>query len=92
MEIWKVKNSFVKILKEMDTILNLNAIKKKMRTKPKGQRLYAFFDASPLSLTARQVDDVEKIVDKGYKEAKQYLLAAKKKHEIHERLTKEIAK
>ena len=61
----------------MDTMLKLSSVKKKMRNKPKGQRLYNFFYGDASLLTPAQISDIERIVDKEYQDTKQFLQEAK---------------
>ena len=48
-------------------IHNLSAIKSKMKDQPRGQRIYAFFDGDFSKLSARQIAEMEKIINKGNK-------------------------
>ena len=50
-------------------IYNLSAIKSKMKQKPRGQRIYAFFEGDYAKLTPSQINQMEKIIAKGHESA-----------------------
>lgn len=61
----------------MATMLKLAAVKKKMRKKPQGQRLYDFFKGDASLLSPAQIEDVERIVDADYEKTKAFITDAK---------------
>jgi DNA primase len=58
-------------------IHNLSAIKSKMKDKPRGQRIYAFFEGDYTKLTPRQISQMEKIIAKGHEKALAVIKKAK---------------
>lgn len=58
-------------------MLKLAAVKKKMKKKPKGQRLYDFFTGQTQLLTPHQIDEVERIIDADYQNTKEFLKEAR---------------
>lgn len=61
----------------MATIFKLATIKRKMKSKPKGQRLNNFFNGAYEDLTPAQRQQVEAIIDKEYLETKKMFTEAK---------------
>lgn len=59
--------------KSMDHLLNLQAVKKKMKKKPATNQLYTFFYGRAESFNQEQIKDVKKIVTASYKELMEFL-------------------
>lgn len=62
----------------MDHIVNVNAIKRKMKLKPQGQRLHNFFIGATTFLTIEQVNEIEVIVKEENKRTLEFLKSAKR--------------
>lgn len=61
----------------MDHILNIQAIKRKMKKKPQGQRLHNFFLGANTLLTKEEITEIERIIEKENKRVAKYLESAK---------------
>lgn len=60
----------------MEHILNLASVEKKMKDKPKGQRLYHFFWGTSSVLTYEQIKEIKKIATAEHRKMDRYLNAA----------------
>lgn len=66
----------------MEHILNLRSIVRKMKEKPKSQRMYYFFWGTPNQLSVDQMKDIKSIVEKEHRQMVLFLdkaISAKKK-------------
>ncbi len=61
----------------MATIFKLAQIERKMKSKPKGQRLNDFFNGAYSQLSAAQIKQAEEIIDNEYAKAKKLFNEAK---------------
>lgn len=61
----------------MATIFKLALVHRKMKSKPKGQRLNDFFNGAYSQLSPAQIDQAEAIIDKEYLKAKEIFSKAK---------------
>ena len=60
-------------------VWNLNALKRKMKRKPPGLRLYNFFLGADTILTKQEIADLERVISEENKRLAKYLEAAKQK-------------
>lgn len=68
-------HTFVKIFTPMqkDHILNVQAIKNKMKVKPTGQRLHFAFIGVPYQLTKEEIAEIKQIIKEEEKKAIEFL-------------------
>lgn len=72
MVVWSCLYTFVEN-KQMDHLLNLRAIFKRMKDKPKSQRLYNFFWGASKHLEPEQIKDIKKILLADHKKVISFL-------------------
>lgn len=58
-------------------ILKLSEITRKMKSRPRGQKIYQFFSGDVGALSKSQIRDIEKILQKDYDKTMNYLDKAK---------------
>ncbi len=58
-------------------LLNIAAIKAKMKNPPAGQKIYQFFSGNTSVLRKSQVAEIERIVESGNKKTMRFLSTAK---------------
>ena len=63
----------------MEHVLNINAIKRKMKCKPTGQRLHHFFLGANTILTKEEIAELKKVIEQNHKKMQEYLDEAAKK-------------
>ena len=64
---------FVKNYETMSEILNISAIKNKMKDQPPGQQLYSFFAGGLHKVTVSQIKEAKKIIDAEHKKTTKFL-------------------
>ncbi len=68
---------FVVKFETMKHVVNVSAVKKRMRKKPIGQRLHHFFIGVPGQLSTEELNELESVLNKEHKKLIEFIDKAK---------------